>query len=296
MRLVTLFASAGLLFCGQANSAPWSPDGSMIAYSFIGGPENLYMVDADGTNQRDLVIKPERNFRPEWAPDGSHILYTSVIDNAHVMMRVDPDGSNIEQLTQPDQAAGGADYSPDGKSIVFFTDEPVERDLYLRDTVSGEVKSLTQTNDFDEMSPRYSPDGKSVVFVGKAKADGAESDIWSMNIKTGEQKNLTNSADAGEFHPDWSQDGTHIVYIRVKDGAFDVAIRNVETLEEKIIAPGNGYAVLSPHFSPNDEAVSFTRTDFSEEAEGMPAIVKVNMTDLSEETIVVGKYLSQMAE
>ncbi len=292
----TLLAASFLMTAGQAYAAPWSPDGSLIVYSYIGGPENLYIANADGSGKRDLVVRAERDFRPEWAPDGSHIVFTSVVDNVHVISRVDPDGSNLKALSDVSEAAGDPDYSPDGKQLLYFTDEPRPRDLYLRDMVSGEIIALTQTEDFEEMSPRFAPDGRRVVFVGKEKHEGAEGDIWTLDIETGERRNLTDTPAIGEFHADWSHDGRYVIYIRVENGAFDVAIREVTTGKETIAATGNGYAVLSPHFSPDDQAISFTRTDFAEKGENMPAIVRVSLKDGAEVTLTKGLYLSQMAE
>ncbi len=289
-------AAASCLITIPAIAAPWSSDGAKIVYSYIGGPENLYIMNADGSEQRDLVIRAERDFRPEWAPDGSHIVFTGVVDNVHVIMRVDPDGSNLTQLSVLEEAAGDPDYSPNGKQLLYFTDEPLPRDLFLRDMKSGEVTRLTETQDFDEMSPRFAPDGRRTVFVGAEKHEGAESDIWTLDIENGERHNLTQTPDIGEFHPDWSHDGRHVIYIRVENGQFDVAIRDVATGAETVAASGNGYAVLSPHFSPDDQAISFTRTDFAEKGEGMPAIVRVSLKDGEEVTLAKGLYLSQMPE
>ena len=109
---------------GACLAAPWSPDGTLIAYSYIGGPENLYIVNADGAHQRDLVVRGQRDFRPEWSPDGSHILFTSVVDDKHIIIRVNPDGTGLKQLSEPEEAAGGADYAPDGTITIRQRRQP----------------------------------------------------------------------------------------------------------------------------------------------------------------------------
>jgi TolB protein len=285
-----------LFMASSAIAAAWSPDGKRIAYSFIGGPEDIYIVQTDGWGRAGVVIREQRDFRPEWSPDGSHLLFTSVADGVHVMMRVNVDGSGLKQISKVEEAAGDPDYSPDGTQIVYFTDEPLPRDLHVRDVATGKSVALTATPDFDEASPRWALDGLRVVFVGTEKTEGAEGDIWTLEIETGKRRNLTSSPAIGEFHPDWSHDGKRVIYIRVKDGAFDVATRSVETGVETIVAGGNGYAVLAPHFSPDDRFVSFTRTDFAEKGEGMPAIVLKSLEDGSERTIARSLYLSQMEE
>ena len=292
-RLMTMLCMTILVVSNASIAVSWSPDGRQLAYSYIGGPENIFLVNLDGTAVVELVSREQRDFRPEWSPDGSHLVFTSVEDGVHVMMRVDRDGSNLKAISRPEEAAGDPDYSPDGRRLLYFTDEPLPRDLFVRDTETGEVTALTSTKDFEEVSGRWGPDGRRIVFVGTEASEGAEGDIWILDTETGDRHNVTNSANAGEFHPDWSHDGTRLVYIKVENGRFAVAIHNLKSRMETVVADGNGYAVLDPHFSADDEFVTFTRTDFAEKAAGMPAIVKVSLDSGEETTITKGLYLSE---
>lgn len=294
MKREIMVAGLALVSIGTAHAGSWSPDGKQIVFSYIGGPENIYIVNADGSNLRELVVRDQRDFQPEWAPDGSHIVFTTVEDGVHVMMRVNPDGTGLEKVSDVSEAAGDPDYSPDGSTLLYFTDEPVERNLYVRDVKTGATTQLSDTTDFDEMTARWTPDGAGIVFVGSTKEPDAESDIWFLDVKTGDRRNLTNSPSNGEFHADISNAGDKIVYIRVKDGAFDVATRDLANGEEKIVASGNGYAVLSPHFSPDDKQIAFTRTDFAEKGSGMPSIAVVTLATGAEKCIAKGLYLSEM--
>ena len=289
-RLANILRAALLVITCPVTAASWSPDGRQLAYSFIGNPENIYISDANGDNVKEIVVRSQRDFRPEWAPDGSHLVFTSVIENTHVIMRVDPDGRNLQQISTLADAAGDPDYSPDGSRLIFFSDEPQPRELFLRNVATGVDTKLTDTVDFDEMSPRWAPDGDHVIFVGQSKEESAESDIWTLNIASGTRKNLTATPDVGEFHPDWSHDGAMTVYIRVTKGKFQVVVRTLATGKERIVADGNGFAVLDPHFSRDDSAVTFTRTDFGEKAPGTPSIASVDLDSLDETKLVQGKF------
>jgi len=289
--------TAALLFLALwASSSPagsWSPDGKRIAYSFIGGPEDLYVMDADGGRPHAILVREQRDFQPEWAPDGSFLVFTSVEQGAHVIMKIAPDGTGLTALSEPSEGAADPDVSPDGKRIVFFSSDPRPLDLHVKSLETGATDALTNTPAFSELSPRWSPDGRSIVFVGRDTTRGARGDLWIMDVAKRTTRNITGTAEVDEFHPAWSHDGTRVVYVRNAGGVFDVAIRALKGGRESILARGNGFAVLAPHFSRDDRYVTFTRTDFNEVGPGMPAIVKVSLEDGTETKLVEGLYLSQ---
>jgi len=274
-------------------AASWSPDGKRIAYSFIGGPESLYIMDADGARAHAILVREQRDFQPEWAPDGSYLVFTSTSEGHHTIMKIAPNGTGLTALSEPAEEAADPDVSPDGKRILFFTSDPRPRDLYVRDLSSGATQPLTSTDAFSETSPRWAPDGRSIVYVGSDTTRGAKGDLWIMDLETRKPRNLTATPRVSEFHPAWAHDGTRVTYIRHEGDRFDVAMLDLRSGKETIVASGNGYAVLSPHFSPDDRFVTFTRTDFAEVGPGMPAIVKVSLGDGSETKLVQELYLTQ---
>ena len=42
------------------------------------GNDEIYVMDADGSNQTDLTHDPAMDFRPTCSPDGSRIAFTSI--------------------------------------------------------------------------------------------------------------------------------------------------------------------------------------------------------------------------
>jgi len=267
-------------------SASWSPDGSKIAYSYIANPENIYLVNADGSDPQTLLARKTRDFRPEWSADGTHLIFTSVVDGAHVVSKINIDGSNYQQLTAPEQTLGDPEYYHKDEWVLGFTDEPLARDIIIQHATSKITINLTSTPYFDEKSPRWSKDGRFIYYVGKDNLEKtANDDIWQLELATGQTRNLTKSLDRNEFHPSVSYDGNNIAYIQVVDDEFQLSIFNLNSGESQVLANGDGYAILDPHFSPDDKWLSFIRTDFAEKKEGLPSINKVNIKSGNERLV-----------
>ena len=80
----------------------WSPDGSRIAFtSQRDGNDEIYVMDADGSNQQRLTNDPAQDWWSSWSPDGFCIIFVSKRDrNCDVIWVMDVDGSNQQRLTK----------------------------------------------------------------------------------------------------------------------------------------------------------------------------------------------------
>lgn len=97
-------------YCGDP---AWSPDGSKIAFSSgRDGSSEIYVMDANGENQRRLTYDCISSGHPSWTPDGTKIIYASVsfIANDHNRIYIIDavDGTHRTQLTFSD----GYEYVP----------------------------------------------------------------------------------------------------------------------------------------------------------------------------------------
>ena len=93
---------------GQEDFDPaWSPDGSRIAFTSNrdGGNSNyeIYVMDADGSNQRRLTTSPAAapawDHEPTWSPDGTRIAFSSARDGNYEIYVMNADGSGQTNLT-----------------------------------------------------------------------------------------------------------------------------------------------------------------------------------------------------
>ena len=105
---------------GHGGDARWSPDGTKLAFDAptARSQGDLFVMNADGTNRRQLLATRKLEAAAGWSPDGKTILFTRFNDqsgrNADVFV-MNPDGTNRRGLAQG--VAGS--WSPNGKRIVY---------------------------------------------------------------------------------------------------------------------------------------------------------------------------------
>ncbi|MEJ2677778.1 MAG: hypothetical protein P8174_01730 [Gemmatimonadota bacterium] len=95
--------SAADTFEGLDNNSsidPWSPDGSMLAFtSQRDGNREIYVMSADGTGLVNVTNDPGEDWFDGWSPDGSKMLFTSDRGGTKDIYVVNADGTGLVRLT-----------------------------------------------------------------------------------------------------------------------------------------------------------------------------------------------------
>ena len=82
-----------------ATDASFSPDGSTILFAANhDGDLEIYVVGADGSDQRQLTDNSGQDFFPSWSPDGQTIVFSSDRSGAVELYLMDADGGNQRPL------------------------------------------------------------------------------------------------------------------------------------------------------------------------------------------------------
>jgi dipeptidyl aminopeptidase/acylaminoacyl peptidase len=201
-----------------ADDVQISPDGSRIAYVRVShdimtdrARRNLWLVNADGTNNRPLVSGVRSASSPRWSPDGSRLAYVSAAEGSpQLYVRWMDSGQTalLTNLTEPPDAVA---WSPDGKSLAFTQLVPASKPplavppprpdgavwappVKVIDTVTyradgagylesgfdhvfvvssegGTARQVTDGDFFDAGPLSFTPDGKQLVFSANRGAD-----------------------------------------------------------------------------------------------------------------------------
>ncbi len=179
----------------------YSPDGTKIAFiSDRGGKEDLWIMDANGENPRNLSDADDDALfaSPSWSPKGDHVIVSK---------------SSWGLATYEIWA-----YHLNGGSGVQIT--------YIN-------KSAARNARHNALGAVYSPDGKYLYYARKYGGFGYDLrlPIWQVvrrELKNNYEDTLTGSS-GGAFRPQISNDGRYLAYGTRAEGQTGLRIRNLTT-------------------------------------------------------------------
>ena len=144
-----------LVACGQGSA-------SIARIAFLSerdGNREIYVMDADGSNQTRLTHNPAFDESPDWSSDGTKIAFLSERDGNGEIYVMDADGSNQTRLTHNPAFDAYPTWSPDGTKIAFDSARDGNQEIYVIDADGGGLKRLTK-NPFRDSVPTWSPEAE----------------------------------------------------------------------------------------------------------------------------------------
>jgi tricorn protease len=266
----------------EGREGSFSPKGDMIAY--VRGPgswyrkgyngssnDDIWISNADGTNNRRITVHKGQDSHPIWAPDGKHLYYVSDTTGGLAnLVKLEIDGARGDLLSSKpapkaltkhkDDFVRRARMSANGEAIVY----ECGFDLWLYSVKEGKSRKLNiEVNADDQWNPEavktlttgatefaWSPDEKHAAFV-------VHGEIFLLPRAGGKAKRLTD-------HPGfdhgmaWSPDGKKMFFLSDRNGYEDVYLLEPDDPDHPTLVAAHRYKVTQITDTPEAETgISF---------------------------------------
>lgn len=208
---------------GTAGIAPL-PDGRVGYVSRMGDDLTIWVMNADGSDQRQIGLPTSSLEELRATPDGRFFIFSSPRDGFNHLYRIDTDGRDFRQMTTGETNEISSTISPDSSWIYYVS---TVRDgghwkNFLRKTAVDGSQTVTLTELEDGLIPDLSPDGKFIAtLVGLRLTVLSSSDGTFVNSLAAD-KRVHVWAGAR-----WTPDGRSLTYMVLGDLTSNVWVQSI---------------------------------------------------------------------
>jgi TolB protein len=228
-----------------------SPRLAFAAYR--NGQWDLYSVDENGADLRQLMDDVHQDRDAAYSPDGTRLAFTSRRDRNWDVYILDLTTGQQTRVTRHAAYDGTPSWSPDGSQIAFVSYRAGNLDVWTVDLAGSALQNLTPDSPAGDFAPAWSPDGKQIAFTSWRNGD---KDLFLLDVESGTQAQLTDSQAAEEW-PAWSPDGRQLAFVRNWLGQREIYLMDVSAGSSAPIQITWFGRDDSPVWAPEGERLAF---------------------------------------
>jgi TolB protein len=224
---------------------------SRIAFVAAGQSREIFSMDFDGYDLREVIRTGSINLSPEWSPDGRSVLFTSYINGKPDLWSFDLYGPSRRVVSARPGLNASARYSPDGGLIALSMNFKGIPKIFLITPQGHIIKRLTDGRGND-ISPTWSPDRSTIAYVSD---QAGTPQIYTIAVEGGEPRRLTFDANYST-DPDWSPRGDLVAFTARIGGRFQVCTIRADGTDCRVLTDKGSNQ--DPAWSPDGRMIAFS--------------------------------------
>jgi len=258
-RLITRTALVALALLAACADEPTSPASSPSSFAKGGaatattilfesnqsGAQRIYVMNADGSNIRQVTSGPGVDEAPSYAPGNKKFVFVRKAAGAEggAIWTAPTTGSKATQLTPASLLADNPEYSPDGTKIAFdgLVAADAKRAVFVMNADGTGVTQITGRPGLglgNFVDPSWSPDGTQIAMA----RDGSD-DVWSIatvDVANGLTSSLVDCAPPGCVEPAWSPTDNRVAFNDLSERRIKLYEPGLQVVPIGNSAPGLG--------------------------------------------------------
>ncbi|MBK8466693.1 MAG: PD40 domain-containing protein [Chloracidobacterium sp.] len=239
----------------RAREAVFSPDGNIVYFTQDG---NIWGINREGGEQRQLTNSPHKDHSPCVSPDGSTVFFNSTRSGTNQVWRMNSDGSNQTAMTKTE---GGLPVfvSPDGQWVYYEANK-----LHTLWKVSTKTGEEVQVSDHKVHRPALSPDGTLAAFFTRKSEKEERTSIAVMQVADKNIVKVFDFADARSLpvRIAWSMDNRTFSYVTWSEQGNTLWEQSLDDAEPRHVADLGDKEVEYYSLAPDNNSYIFTRGEW----------------------------------
>jgi len=239
----------------QVSGLCWASGDKIVYTSNASGNWDIWVMEADGANQKPLTVNAQNNLDPSISPDGRYIVFGSNRAGSFNIWRMDIDGVNQKQLTN-----GGSEWwpsvSPDGRWVVYTSISSGKWTLWKVPAEGGDAVRLT-----DEFSgwPSVSPDGKLIACSYWGGQGAFQPKLATIPFDGGPPVKIFDIPNYELQLVHWVDDGRALTYHDDRSGVSNIWSQPVDGGPPKQLTDFKSEKIFAYDWSPDGRQVASAR-------------------------------------